>query len=176
MISATSGTIDPDLTTQGANDSHAVMLANALACAKGASGDYCTGAENGLEDLINIHHLTGNPNSTQIPGEWDALETCRVLGTYAISAALMDYEDVDFYDWLEGARDAQLQCDGPDYTDDCTGSMVELTDERANNYGARCNFSRIAIDMYLEDGPDLIDAINVFLGRLGESVRIVGLQ
>jgi hypothetical protein len=164
---AQNSTGNPDLSNQ--NDrTDTDTIAKALVYARSGHQRYAAEVRSTLQQLIE-----NNPISQSM--DWGALAALRALGSYAIAADLIDLQSYDpvfdqqeFRPWLSAARFAD--------TERGRGSIVELQEERPNNFGTHGSASRVAMDLYLNDRDDLARAAQVFKGWLGDRSSYAGFK
>ena len=117
---------------------------------------------------------TEQEDSTDGTAEEDKLlATSRQIGAFVLAASLVDMdpsltgtrpglEGTSWRDWLAGLRTASIGTSGQ------AANIVQLSDERANNWGAWGRAARIAIDVYLRDDADLARVVERFEVSMGE--------
>lgn len=155
---AKNSTTSPDLGNQNdATDTNTV--AKALVYARTGDRAYGDQVVATLKTLVNTHPISESK-------KWDWLGILRSLGSYAISASLIDLRSYDsnfdqnvFRPWLSQARSALVEGG--------RGSVISAQEKRPNNFGSHAVASRVAADLYLNDTTDLERAITVFRGYLG---------
>ena len=105
------------------------------------------------------------------PYSGTALALGRELAAYVIAADLIDLRtfapgtDAEWRAKIQQLRSARTT-EG--------GTLVECHENRPNNWGAHCGASRIAVDRYLGDRPDLRRAATVTRGYLGNRRSYAG--
>lgn len=97
-----------------------------------------------------------------------ALELARGLGAYVLAADYIGYRDPAFVSWV-GAQRTRPVKDGP-------ANLIKCHEERPNNWGSHCGFSRMAADLYVGDSADLAKAAAVFAGWLGDRTKYAGFK
>lgn len=110
----------------------------------------------------------------QEPVRSDVLAAARRLGTYVLAADVIELEhfdpafDGEFRDWLREMLAFRYDGGGGG------GSIVEVHERRANNFGTQAGASRIAAAAYLGDADELARAATVFKGWLGDRESYTG--
>jgi hypothetical protein len=93
----------------------------------------------------------------------------RELGAYVIAADLVGLpsdKEATFKSYLSSVRRKEL--DGK--------TLISTHEDRPNNWGTICGFTRIAIAAYLNDTADLARAAKVFKGYLGDRASYSGFD
>lgn len=155
MKSRADGSTKPNLSDQN-NQGDVATLAQALIAAASDDATYRDKA------IANLKAARG----TEKPG--DSLGTARGLAALALAADLIDYREPSWRDWLAGMRTWENPDRGLD--------IVQMQEERPNNFGTHSSAARIAIDLYLGDKTDLERAAKVFRGWLGERASYTGFK
>lgn len=163
LSAANSTSGSPSLNDQDSNNNVGVM-AQALVCARARIASYCDKVVTALRAIA-----TGNlENGSR------ALALGRELGAYVISADLINLRtrdsnlDAQFRTKIKGLLTFPTS-GGP-------ANLIKCQEERPNNWGRHCGFSRIAVDMYLGDTADLARAATVFHGWLGDRASYAGFN
>lgn len=97
-----------------------------------------------------------------------ALALGRELGAYVLAADYIGYRDPAFVSWVSKMRTVSTS-GGP-------SSLIKCHEDRPNNWGTHCGFSRMAADLYLGDTTDLNKAVAVFQGYLGDRSKYAGFS
>jgi hypothetical protein len=156
-------TRDTDLADR---DEHNVRtLAAALVAAREDDGERRADVVDALEHVMAAE-----------PDDDDLLAACRRLTSYVAAADVIGLSEVDpdvdaeFRDWLREML--ALEYDGGGGG----GTIVEVHERRANNWGTHAGASRIAAARYLGDDEELAAAAAVFRGWLGERDSYTGFE
>lgn len=143
------------------------VLARALLYRRNGTSSYRTQVRDAISSLMSTYTLADPASS------WYTLAACRTLYAWPIAADLIDLKTFDptvdgqFRTWLAGARDKHTSGGASDPD----GSIVDIQEQRPNNFGTHASASRIAIDLYLGDTTDLARAVTVFQGWLGDRAQ-----
>jgi hypothetical protein len=140
-------------------------LAAALVGARLDSDAYRGKVRDALADVV-----------AQEPDRGDVLAAARRLGSYAIAADLVDLSGFDpafdrrFRTWLGQMLTFEYSGGGGG------GSIVDVHERRANNFGTHAGASRVAAAAYLGDRVELDRAADVFRGWLGDRAAYAGFD
>jgi hypothetical protein len=110
----------------------------------------------------------------QEPDRDDVLAAARRLGTYVVAADVIELSrfdpafDRDFREWLRAMLAFRYAAGGGG------GTLVEVHERRANNFGTHAGASRVAAAAYLGDDAELARAATVFKGWLGDRDSYTG--
>jgi hypothetical protein len=152
----------PDLSNQD-DPTNVIILAKAIVFARTRSESYRTDVRAALNSIIYSGTYTGR-----------ALALGRELISYVIAADLINLRnynaqmDIQFREKIKELRTT--------YTNSGPSSIIECHNERPNNWGAHCGATRIAIDLYINDQTDLLNALKVFRGYLGDRTQYAGFN
>src|SRR3989338_10509725 len=127
-----------------------------------------TGDERYRTDVINA---IAAAQGTEHGSAGTALSLGRELGAYVVAAELVGLppdQDATFRSWLSGVRTTSLP-GGP-------ANLIICHEDRPNNWGTHCGFSRMAADLYLGDTQDFNQAVSVFKGWLGDRAAYAGFS
>lgn len=159
LSDAKQNTDSPDFTNQN-DKTDTYTVAKALVYAKTGDRAYGDQVVKTLRAVVTRHPISNSK-------AWDWLGILRSLGSYAISASLIDLSKYDptfdqtvWRPWLTQVRSAIVEGG--------RGSVISAQEKRPNNFGSHATASRIAADLYLNDTADLARAIQVFKGYLGD--------
>jgi len=157
LAAANKATGSLDLSNQD-DPANVVVLAKALVYAR-------TRTESYRQDVIAAIQTvaTGNTESGA-----RTLALCRELGAYVVAADLVGLPadlDASFRTYLANVR-VETMTDGR--------NLIQTHEERPNNWGPHCGFTRSAIARYLGDTTDLQRAADVFRGHLGNRAVYAG--
>ena len=162
LVSNASQNTTPNLMNQD-DKTDTNTVAKALVYARTRDGNYRAQVLGTLKTLVNNHPIPPSGQSTS----WDSLAVLRSIGSYAISADLIDLPNYDssfyrnsFRPWLSAIRSTIVEGG--------RGSLISFQEKRPNNWGSHGSASRIAADLYLNDTTDLNRAIQVYKGHLGD--------
>jgi hypothetical protein len=148
------------ITTPVLNDLHdrtnITVLAKALVYARTGDVAYYNDVKAALLAIIN---------SGQYAGE--ALPLARRLGAYVIAADVVDFEHNSpvLHNQLKNKlRQLRNVPTFPGPT-----SLVDCHEKRLNNAGTAAGFTRLCIDLYVDDEADLARAVEVWKGWMGDT-------
>ncbi|HEV7809410.1 MAG TPA: hypothetical protein VGO64_02325 [Candidatus Limnocylindrales bacterium] len=88
------------------------------------------------------------------------LAEARNVAPLALAADFLDWHDAAWNAWLGGLR--------PD--------LISIHTRRPNNWGTHAGASRLAVDLFLRDGTDLVRAAAVFHGWTGDRTAYAGFK
>ena len=97
-----------------------------------------------------------------------ALAIARQLTGYVLAADIIGYYDPSYVQWV-GSMITFPTTSGP-------GSLRESHMERPNNWGTHAGVARLAAALYTNDGEEAQDAVDVFVGFLGDRSRYAGFK
>jgi len=132
------------------------VLAKALVYARTGESVYYDEVKSALIGVINSGRYSGR-----------ALPLARRLGAYVIAADLVDFRNNSpvlhghLVNKLRQLRDTPTLEGGPT-------SLVDCHEKRLNNWGTAAGFTRVCIDLYIDDQVDLLAAVDVWKGWLGD--------
>lgn len=121
-------------------------------------------------------YLIGTEQEQSTDGTPDAaklLATSRQIGAFVVAASLVNMDrnvtgsrngwgTTSWRTWLADLRTKHIGSSGQ------AATMVEVSNERANNWGSFGRAARIAIDVYIGDEADLAKVVDRFKLSLGE--------
>jgi hypothetical protein len=154
---------DANLATR--TDHNIGTLAAALVGARLDDDTYRDKARDALADVVG-----------QAPDRDDVLAAARRLGTYVIAADVLQLStfdpslDQEFRSWVRAMLTFEYSGGGGG------GSIVDVHERRANNFGTHAGASRVAAAAYLGDRAELDRAAAVFRGWLGDRQAYTGFS
>ncbi len=144
------------------NSKHDVYtLAGALVYARTQVGSYRTKTANAIMQAIGTESASRG------------LEVSRNIVCYVLAANIIDFATFDphreptFRAWITTLRSKKM-------TDGKT--IISTHEIRPNNWGTHAGAARMAIDIYINDMVDLIRAVQVFKGWLGDRSAYAGFK
>ena len=147
------------ITTPVLNDlddrTNITVLAKALVYARTGDITYYDDVKAALIGIINSGQYSGR-----------ALPLARRLGAYVIAADVVDFEHGSpvLHTQLKNKL-LQLR-NAPTYPGPT--SLVDCHEKRLNNWGTSAGFTRLCIDLYVDDQVDFHRAVDVWQGWMGE--------
>lgn len=97
-----------------------------------------------------------------------ALALGRELGAYVLAADLIGYRTPAFVAWVSRMQTVATS-DGP-------ASLRKCHEERPNNWGTWAGAARVISDLYVGDKADLVRAVQVWKGWLGDRTAYAGFK
>jgi len=159
LLDTASGDLgDPDLEDQD-NTNAGQTLAAALVYARTREEPF---RERVVEQLEQLPELSLD--------DARVLSIARQLGGYAISADLVGYREPEFVEFMADVRTRDIGNHGRWTT------LVQTSEDTANNWGTWALASRIALSLYVDDRADVERAADVFRGFLGDREAYAGFQ